>query len=68
MQLSRIILDILVQNTNFYYGQGNLAQSIFRVSPMVAITYADIECFIVVVKEMVLLGGVNAPWKPIVDG
>ena len=36
-----------------YAGQGNLACSIFRVSTMGAITYADMERFLVTVKKMI---------------
>ncbi|MEH2278230.1 MAG: 2-aminoethylphosphonate aminotransferase [Nostoc sp.] len=36
-----------------YSGQGNLAQSIFRVSTMGAITSADMERFVIVVKQII---------------
>ncbi|MBD0261651.1 MAG: 2-aminoethylphosphonate--pyruvate transaminase [Tolypothrix sp. Co-bin9] len=36
-----------------YFGQGDLAKSIFRVSTMGAITYADMERFLAVVKQII---------------
>ncbi|MEH1886539.1 2-aminoethylphosphonate aminotransferase [Nostoc sp.] len=45
--------QLKAQNYIIYSGQGNLAQSIFRVSTMGAITQADMERFIVVVKQII---------------
>jgi 2-aminoethylphosphonate-pyruvate transaminase len=45
--------QLKAQDYVIYSGQGNLAQSIFRVSTMGAITHADMERFLNVVKQII---------------
>ncbi len=48
--------QLKAQDFVIYSGQGNLAQSIFRVSTMGAITQADMERFVSVVKQIISKG------------
>lgn len=45
--------QLKAQDYVIYSGQGNLAQSIFRVSTMGAITQTDMERFVAVVQQMI---------------
>jgi 2-aminoethylphosphonate-pyruvate transaminase len=45
--------QLKAENYVIYSGQGNLAQSIFRVSTMGAITQADMERFVDVVQQII---------------
>jgi 2-aminoethylphosphonate-pyruvate transaminase len=45
--------QLKAQDYIIYSGQGNLAQSIFRVSTMGAITQSDMERFIVVIQQII---------------